>query len=591
MPVQRSTNLSSPQRHASRLKLDYEIPYFGGINTTSDPASDSPDGMPEIDSPDTLNTIYDIDQSVGTRKGYTKLLTTPLTNFIGGIHPFYQSNGTKQLMYGSGNQLYRYNNAGGSTALTGTPATFTANQQWSFDELLDNVYAGNGVDPLIVYNGSNYSVANASVTPQFVKIHKNRVYAANKNSSTLYFSDAGSPTSFPINNFIQINTNDGQNITGIDEMLDNLIIFKDESVWILTGEPLGAGNTTTIGNLQLRQADSPVGCSAFRTICKVDTTLFFFHHSGLYALQNYAVTPISPYLQNTFQNDMNPGFLNLSWGIYNSLEAKYIVGYPSAAATTPDSAICFDVRSKQYSLWDHIPGSCAANFKFSGLTETVCLGDPNKGNIYQLFQGYADIYGDNGTATSAGASLMVDTTKSWPVNGLVDARVKIIGGVGTGATGTVTANTSNTLTITWVGGLPTSGSVYSIGWYSSYWKTKIFDFHMTGYTKKYRFFNLYCDSELYPIKFGYAFDFAPLAFQKALNLTSGALTWNPALLWGPATGNWGTYSSEFAQANVGGTGRYFQGMFGNDLANQPWRAIKYSISYKLKKMRPNIVTV
>lgn len=590
MPVRRSTNLSRPQRNAPRMKLDYEIPYFDGIDTTSDPASSAPDGMSEESSPDCLNVVFDIVQSCQTRKGYNKLLTSKLSSFVGGMYPLYQSNGTKQLVYGSNNQLFKYNNAGGSTALTGTPATFTANQQWSFDELLDNMYGANGVDPLIVYNGSNYSIANAAITAQYIKIHKNRVYAANKNSSTLYFSDAGVPGSFPVNNFIQINTNDGQNITGISEVLDNLIIFKDESVWILTGEPLGAGNTTTIGNLQLRQANSPVGCSAFRTIAKVEQTLFFMHHSGIYALQNYSVQLISPFLQTTFQNFMNPGFISLSWGIFNSLENKYIVGYPSAAATTPDSAICYDVRSKQYSLWDHIPGGCAVNYKFSGLLETICLGDPTQGNIYQLLQGYADIFGDNGTATGGSSTTLVDTSKSWTSGVAIDARVKIIGGAGTGATGIVTANTSNTLTIAWSGGTPGAGSVYSIGWYNSYWKTKTFDFDMTGYTKKYRFFNLFLDAEPYPIKFGYAFDFAPLAYQKPLNLTSGALTWNPALLWGPSTGNWGTYASEFAQANIGGTGRYCQFMFGNDLANQPWRAIKYSISYKLKKERPQIVT-
>lgn len=591
MTLRRSQNLSRPQRNAPRTKLDWVIPYFGGINTTSDPSSDAPDGMPEIDSPDCLNVVFDQVQSVQSRRGYNKLLTSPASSFIGGMYPLYQSNGTRQLIYASGNQLNMYNNAGGGTTLAGAPATFTNNQQWSFDELLDNMYGANGTDPFIVYNGSNYSIANAGITAQFIKIHKNRVYAANRNSSTLYFSDAGVPTSFPVNNFIQINTNDGQNITGISEILDNLIIFKEESVWILTGEPLGAGNTTTIGNLQLRQANSPVGCSAFRTIQKVDQTLFFMHHTGIYMLQNYSVALISPFLNATFKNGMNPGFINLCWGLYNSLEKKYIVGYPSAASTTPDRAIVYDLITKQFSLWDHIPGSCAINYRFSGLLDTVVMGDPNKGNIYELFQGYGDIYGDNGTATGGSSTTLTDTTKSWVVNALADARIMIVGGADNGDTGTITSNTATTLTVSWTGGGPSAGSIYTIGWYDSYWTTKNFDFDMTGYTKKYRFFNLFIDAQLYPIKFGYAIDFAPLAYQKPLNLLSGGLTWNPTLTWGPSTGNWGTYSSEFAQANIGSTGRYIRAKFGNNLANQPWRVIKYSVSYKLKKQRPQIVTV
>lgn len=584
--------LSKRQRNAPRIKLEDEVPYFGGVNTTSDPSSDAPDGMSEIDSPDCLNVVYDIVQSVGTRKGYTKLLTTSLTNFIGGMYSLYQSTGIRQLVYGSGNHLYRYDNAGGSTQLSGTPATFTNNQQWSFDEFLDSVYGCNGSDPFIVYNGTNYSIANAGITGQFMKIHKNRVFIAPKNSSTLYFSDASDPTSFPANNFIQLNTNDGQNITGISELLDNLVIFKDESVWVLGGEPLGAGNTTTVGNLQLRQANSPVGCSAFRTIAKIEQVLFFMHHSGIYMLQNYSVSLVSPGLNKTFQTAMNPGFLNLCWGLYNSLEKKYIIGYPSATATVPDSAIVYHLLTKAYSLWDHIPGSCAVNYRFSGLLDTVLLGDPSKGNIYQLFQGYADIFGDNGTATGGSTTTLVDTTKSWTAGALVDARVRITGGASSGTIAIITANTSNTITFAAVGAAIAAGSLYTIGYYTSYWKTKNFDFRMTGYVKKYRFFNLFVDSEPYPIKYGTSVDFQPLSFQKSLNLSSGSLLWGQVgLVWGPNSGNWGSFSSQFVQANIGSTGRYIQHMFGNDLANQPWRAIKHSTSYKLKKQRPNIVSV
>lgn len=593
MALQRPQDLSSVQKNAPRQKLEWSVDYFAGIDTTSDPASSSssPNAMLEEASPDTLNTVFDKVQSVGSRKGYSKLLTTSTPSFIGGMYSLYQSTGAKQLIYASNNNLYKYNNAGGSTGLVGAPATFTPNQQWDFDELLDNVYGCNGVDSLIQYNGTSYSIANSAITAQYIKIHKNRVYVAGKNSSILYFSDAGSPTSFPVNNFIQINTNDGQNITGIDDILDNLIIFKDESVWILTGEPLGSGNLTTIGNLQLKQANSAVGCSAFRTICKVQQTLFFMHYSGIYMLQNTSVVLISPFLKNTFQDGMNQAFINLAWGVFNPLENKYIIGYPSAASSIADSTIVYDLVTKQYTLWDHIPGNCAVNFRFSGLVESVLVGDPIKGNIYELFQGYADIFGDNGVASSGDSTHLNDATKSWTSGALVDARVKIVSGTSAGSQAIVTANTSTSATVaSWSAGAPDSSSVYTIGWYDSYWVTKNSDLEMTGYIKKFRFFNFFIDAESYPILFGYSIDFQPLAYQKPLNLSSSALDWGTALNWGPDTGNWGFFSSEFAQANIGSTGRFLQVKFGNNLANQPWRVIKYSISYKLKKMRSNIVT-
>jgi hypothetical protein len=115
---------------------------------------------------------------------------------------------------------------------------------------------------------------------------------------------------------------------------------------------------------------------------------------------------------------------------------------------------------------------------------------------------------------------------------------------------------------------------------------------MTGYSKKYRYFSLFCDSENYPILFGAAIDYAPCVFAKEFNMGAASLSWDQAgLNWDASGLVWDTQAvSIFGQANVGGTGRHIQCMFGNNLANQPWRAIKYSFNYKLKKERTNIVT-
>lgn len=581
-------SLTAPQKAAPRIKLDYDLPFFGDLDTTSDPSL-----MGEENSPDTLNTVYDQMQSVASRQGYVKLLTTKTPSFIGGMYPLYQSTGTRQLLYASSTNLYIYNNAGGSTLVVGTPATFTANQVWSFDEYQDSVYGGNGTDSLIAYNGNSYTIANAGITPQFVKVRTNRIYCANKNSSTVYFSDAGNPTSFPVNNFIQINTNDGQNITSINELLGNLIIFKDESIWIMTGEPLGAGNTTTIGNLQLVQAASPVGCSAFRTVQKVGQSLFFMHYSGIYSLQNKGAVLISPLLSNTFLMGMNPGFISNCYGVYNSLRKKYIMGYPSATSSVCDSALVYDLQVQHFSRWDDIPGSCMIDYKFSGLQEQVLMGDPSVGNIYEMFQGYADVNGDNGNATGGSGTTLVDTTKSWTVNAFTDCRVMLGNNLGNYTTAVVASNTPTTLTFTTTVTAPTAGLQYSIGYYTSYWKSKIFDFGMTGYTKKYKYLNLFLDSENYPILFGSGIDYAACAFQKAFNMGGQSLTWDESGIFWDAPGlTWDTQAiSIFGQANIGGTGRHIQMIAGNNLANQPWRMIKYSWNYKLKKERTNIVTV
>lgn len=583
MPTRRAVNYSQPQLQAPRTRLEHIIDTFGTLNLTDDPTT-----LNETDSPDTLNTVFDTINSVGTRKGYTKVLTTTLANPIGGLVAFYKSDQTKQLVYGSGTHLYRYDNAGGSTVLTGAPATFTANQAWDFDVYQDAVYAGNGTEPLISYNGASYAIVNAAISPQTLCVHKNRVFCVPKNSSTLYFSDAGSPSSFPVNNFIQINTNDGQNITAVREQGDSLMIYKSESIFILDGEPVGAGNTTTIGNLQLRKVDSDVGCTSFRSVQRVGSVQFFMHKSGIYVVQNATAVLISQSLNKLFASGMNPGFLNLCWGLYSPQEKKYLLGFPSPASTTCDKVIVYDMLVKGYTLWDNMNGSCAANYRFSGISDSVVLGDATKGIIYQLFNGTADIAGANGTATAATTTTLTDSTKSWTTNQFVDAKVSILSGTGQGQTAAISSNTSTAITFSTMGTAPVAGSVYTIGGINSYWATKNFDFTMPNMTKKYKYLDLFTDEANYSMNLAISIMFQPLNYTQQVSLSDGSVLWGQAgIHWGDPGVSWGSRASVFKQANVAGQGRFIQYKWGTQAANQPWRMFRYETTYKLKKARPD----
>jgi len=233
------------------------------------------------------------------------------------------------------------------------------------------------------------------------------------------------------------------------------------------------------------------------------------------------------------------------------------------------------------------------NFKFSATEDTVLMGDPTVGNIYEMFQGNADIAGYNGTSTGGSTTTLVDSTASWTTNEFVDCRVMIGSNLGNYVTAVVASNTSTTLTFTTtLSAAVSSGTQYSIGFYTSYWTTKQHDFEATGYTKAYRYYNLFCDNENYPILFGYATDYAPLAFQKFFNMGTQSLFWDTSGLdWDVSGDIWDSNAgSIFGQANIGSAAMVIQFITGNNLANQPWRAIKYSTQYKLKKERTNIVT-
>lgn len=569
------------QTKSPRERLEYDLTQFQGIDNSNDPASIDPNK-----SPDTLNTILDSIGSIESRLGYTKLLTTKLPVASNNGWAFYKDDGTKQLVYRAGTLIYKYDNAGGSTAISGTLTSSTNDDADTYQNVLYGVdgtemwsWPGTGTATVV-------APAGTFTAPQYLRVHKNRVWVAQ--GSTLYFSDAGLPTSFPVNNFINVNPGDGQAITGLEVTLDSLIVFKTDSIWIITGEPIGSANGTLIGNLNLRKANSAVGCVAYRTIKKVDAVIFFMARSGLYIFENYQAKLISSTINGTFKNGMSITNQNMSWGLYSPVQKKYLLGFASPASGTPDQVLCYDLLVNQFTVWDHFPGAWATNFRFNPLDSAV-MGDPSQGNIYNLFSGYADIAGDNGTATSGSSTTIVDTTKSWTTNQFLDCRVQVTAGPGIGAVGTITSNTSNTLTISGMGFTPSIGSIYTIGGYNSYWKSRIFDFDAPAMTKRFKYLNIFADSEAnYSLQVGCSIDFSPLTFNlPAASLSSGAATWDLAATYYDAAVYYDSKTSLFRRAGLPGQGRFLQVMMGNYNANQPWRMFEYSVTYKLKKSRPS----
>lgn len=71
---------------------------------------------------------------------------------ITGIHPYYLSDGTKQLLIMSGTSLYKYN-SGSWSAISGK--TYTTTKNTNFVTAYDKSYIVNGVDSLTYYNGTS----------------------------------------------------------------------------------------------------------------------------------------------------------------------------------------------------------------------------------------------------------------------------------------------------------------------------------------------------------------------------------------------------------------------------------------------------
>jgi hypothetical protein len=131
---------------------------------------------------------------------------------------------------------------------------------------------------------------------------KNRIFLSGSDDPNIvWFSKTivpGEPVSFNDNLYIKLDNNDGP-ITGLGSMDNNLIIFKRNSIYVLTGE--GPDNTGLNSDyLDPQSISSPVGCDNAASISETSQGVIFKSRKGIYQLNrgfgvDYIGAPVEEY--------------------------------------------------------------------------------------------------------------------------------------------------------------------------------------------------------------------------------------------------------------------------------------------------------
>lgn len=118
---------------------------------------------------------------------------------------------------------------------------------------------------------------------------------------------------------------------------------------------------------------------------------------------------------------------------------------------------------------DNGTATSATATQINDTTKSVVTGTATSGGANTLVDTSKS---DTGTATSGAALTLSDTSKTWVVNYWANSYVSISGGTGAGQTRLVSSNTANTLTVSaaWTTN-PDNTSVYTVGWLTNQWST------------------------------------------------------------------------------------------------------------------------
>ena len=142
--------------------------------------------------------------------------------------------------------------------------------------------------------------------------------------------------------YIDIDKDSGDEVKGLIEFQDRIVVFKERSIWSVT---LSASGDLVIPTLKMVMRG--VGCVSHRTIKNVENDVFFLSRRGVYTLGNepnfvadvLRTNEVSARIRPVFET-LTPSQLEQSCAIYQA--NKYRLAYPSTTATKNTKEIIYD---------------------------------------------------------------------------------------------------------------------------------------------------------------------------------------------------------------------------------------------------------
>jgi hypothetical protein len=255
-------------------------PFMGGLNLLTDPQN-----IDNAELVECINFEVDLDGSLMNRPAITETASNPTTTGTGRMKVIGRANfsaGGDYLITSSGEGTYAYN---GDTWTFISAVISDCAVQYN-----DNVYIIGRQDT--VTNGGRWDGTAYTADANMPKgksglFHKSRLYvvagsATSTNPSRLTFSDTITSTTLTWNaaNIIDVSPGDGDNLVDLIIYNDNLLLFKENSIYLLAYDISPASAV-------LRKIHGSIGVNAQFCVDFFDNSIFFLHEGNVWEMVNY----------------------------------------------------------------------------------------------------------------------------------------------------------------------------------------------------------------------------------------------------------------------------------------------------------------
>lgn len=391
----------------------FDEKFFVGMNDRL-PSHELPAGVFNL-----LDNVLVADNKIVKRPGNTgSTAIAGSQNMLGSI-AFERSNGSKSIIIclnGASNaQLYESTN-GTTFSAIGT-ANLTKDAMMNFVLASDRVFGFNGTD-VVDYDGTTVTKNRATVPAgKFGFWFHNYLFVSGVtgNPDRVYWSDLGTPTVFTGANFIDINANDGDFVTALNTLNDELVTFKNQSVWSLTGFSGSTFSTTTIAGQNTNSRVYGFGTPSHRGVVPAGKNLYYLSFVGgvphIRMLErtmfgNVLDAGIVSYEMEGTMGSLNYAQLNKVAGVF---DGKYCYWALPTGANTTNSIVIQLWHDKLYQTaqgpmrsWvKHTSGYTVDDFFLSTISGKIKLYWSDASTSGKIFLVDSSVNTDNGVATVA----------------------------------------------------------------------------------------------------------------------------------------------------------------------------------------------
>ncbi len=365
----------------------------GGLNDAFSSIS-----VADNEATDLQNIVFSTSGSFGTRSGSAKLNASTLGASVAciGLKYYRPTSGTRYLIGVFDDDKIRkmdYSPGGGPDGtwddITGT---------LSFAAGIDTIASfAIGEDTLIIEDGINTTapykytgsgnVAALSGSPPnatMVAYHKRMAFAAgnNTNPSTLYYSDLGNIENWTtgLSGNVNVETNDGTVIRAIVPGYDALYIFKDHSIWRLTGDD----EDTFV----LQRMISDIGVPSSASVGVIGNEFIIISDQGRVYIYDgsIGIRLISTKIEGTLDNI---NFSRLQYTKSVIFDDDYYFTISTAGVSTNNRVMVFDTFNNAWTKFAGINANAIA-VADDGIGENILVFGDYGGFVYKYPSGTND---------------------------------------------------------------------------------------------------------------------------------------------------------------------------------------------------------